>query len=708
MSEPRAREGPFSTPEDRLDDQSLYFNREISWLAFNRRVLEEARDRSWPLLERFKFLGIFHSNLDEFFMIRVSGLHEQLEAAITGRSPDGLSAEQQLEKIREIVREDVALASDLLIGDLLPRLAEEGIRLLAWKDVDEERRRNLTRYFEKVVFPILTPLAFDPAHPFPFLSNLSLSLAVQLSHGEGRRPRFARVKVPSSIPRFVPLSGGPLRSSTEFVLLEDLIEAHLDHLFPGMKVLAASSFRVTRDADLDVLEEEANDLLRSVAENVRRRRFGAAVRLEVESGCAEKVRELLQSQLELDEEDVYAVDGTLAECDLLAVTRLDRADLKDAPFVPASKALFSQRGEAFDRIRKGDVLLHHPYDSFDPVLRFLEDAAADPDVLAIKMTLYRTGADSPIVAALTRAAENGKQVAVLVELQARFDEEKNILWARALERAGVHVAYGVEGLKTHAKIALVVRREGASMRRYVHFGTGNYNPVTAAVYTDLGLFTARPEFGHDASELFNFLTGFSEQRRFKVLTLAPFSLHTKVLSLIDGQTTRAREGKPARIVAKMNSLVDPPVIQALYRASKAGVQIDLGIRGICCLRPGVSKVSENIRVASVVGRFLEHSRAFSFGPPGEEEIFIASADWMPRNFFRRVELMVPILEEATKEKIRQEVFEPFLSDNSRARDLLSDGTYVRRSPPAGGPVLDAQQSLIEPLSRRGLRAVPSP
>ena len=707
MSEPRAKEGAFSTPEDRFDDHALYFNREISWLAFNRRVLEEARDRSWPLLERFKFLGIFHSNLDEFFMIRVSGLHEQLEAAITERSPDGLSAEQQLEKIREIVRDDVALASEVLIGDLLPRLAEEGIRLLAWEEVDAERRRNLTRYFEKVVFPILTPLAFDPAHPFPFLSNLSLSLAVQLSDGEGRRPRFARVKVPSSLPRFVPLSGGPLGSSTEFVLLENLIEAHLDDLFPGMKVLAASYFRVTRDADLDIREEEANDLLRSVAENVRRRRFGAAVRLEVESRCAERVRKLLQSQLELDEDDVYAVDGALGECDLQAVTRLDRTDLKDAPFVPASTTLFSRRGEAFDRIREGDVLLHHPYDSFDPMLHFLEDAAGDPNVLAIKMTLYRTGADSPIVAALTRAAENDKQVAVLVELQARFDEEKNIHWARALERAGVHVAYGVEGLKTHAKIALVVRREGSAMRRYVHFGTGNYNPITAATYTDLGLFTARPEFGHDASELFNFLTGFSEQRRFKLLTLAPFSLHEKVLALIDGQTARAREGKPARIVAKMNSLVDASVIQALYRASRAGVEIDLGIRGVCCLRPGVPKVSETIRVASVVGRFLEHSRAFAFGPAGEEEIFISSADWMPRNFYRRVELMIPILEEGAKEKIRQEVFEPFVTDNSRARDLQPDGSYVRRTPPPGAPVHDAQQSLIERLARRGLHAVPS-
>jgi polyphosphate kinase len=707
MSEPRVTHGAFPVPEDRFGDESLYFNREISWLAFNRRVLEEARDAAWPLLERFKFLGIFFANLDEFFMIRVSGLHEQLEAAISERSPDGLSASQQLAKIREIVRADLTAANETLKTDLLPQLEKSGIRLRSWEEIDAEKREALTRYFENVVFPVLTPLAFDPAHPFPFLSNLSLSLAVQLSDGEGRRPQFARVKVPPSLSRFVPISGGPLRSAEEFILLEDLIAAHLDDLFPGMKVLGACCFRVTRDADLVIREEEANDLLRSVAENVRQRRFGAAVRLEVDTSCSEKVRELLRSQLELDAEDVYAVDGDLGECDLQAVTRLDRPDLKDSPVVPASRTLFSRRGEAFERIREEDVLLHHPYDSFEPLLRFLGDAADDPDVLAIKMTLYRTGADSPVVAALTRAAENGKQVAVLVELQARFDEEKNIHWARALEHAGVHVAYGVEGLKTHAKLALVVRREGTEMRRYVHIGTGNYNPVTAAVYTDLGLFTASTQFGHDASEVFNFLTGFSNKRRFRLLTLAPFYLHEKVLGLIDRQREIAGEGKPARIVAKMNSLVDPQIIAALYRASRAGVEIDLAIRGICCLRPGVPNVSETIRVSSVVGRLLEHSRAFSFGVGDEEEIYISSADWMPRNFFRRVELMAPVLQESAKEKIRREVFEPFLTDNSRARDLQADGTYVRRIPAAGEPVRDAQQSLIDRLARRGLRAVPA-
>ncbi|MGH9367351.1 MAG: polyphosphate kinase 1, partial [Thermoanaerobaculia bacterium] len=683
---------------------SLYFNREISWLAFNRRVLEEALDTSWPLLERLKFLSIVHSNLDEFFMIRVSGLHEQLEAAVTERSADGLSPHEQLRTIGEVVRTDLALASAALKDDLLPRLSECGIRVVSWTDIDAERRKELTAYFEGVVFPILTPLAFDPAHPFPFVSNLSLSLAVELAEKEEGRVFFARVKVPPSLPRFVPLPGNTPRSC-EFLLLEDLVEAHLSQLFPGMKIRGASSFRVTRDADIEIREEEAGDLLRSVAENVRRRRFGAAIRLEVDARSPQTVRDLLRAQLELDAEDVYESAGPLAVSDCLAVQRLERPDLKDAPFLPAAGSLFARPGDSFETIRQRDVLLHLPYDSFDPVLGFLEDAAADPDVLAIKMTLYRTGSDSPIVAALTRAAENGKQVAVLVELQARFDEEKNIQWARSLERAGVHVAYGVEGLKTHAKIALVVRREGASMRRYVHIGTGNYNGVTSKIYTDLGLFTARADFGHDASQLFNFLTGFSKRTRYKRLTVAPFGLHEKVLSLIDREAQKAREGKPASIVAKMNSLVDPSAIRALYRASEAGVPVTLAVRGICCLRPGVPGVSDNIAVSSVVGRFLEHSRAFSFGVGEEEEIYISSADWMPRNFFRRVELMAPILDEKAKEKVRQEVFEPLEKDNSRARDLRSDGVYVRRTPSAGETPFDAQQGLIDRLARRGLRAV---
>jgi polyphosphate kinase len=694
-----------AAPEDRLKDRSLYFNREISWLAFNRRVLEEALDPSWPLLERVKFLSIFHSNLDEFFMIRVSGLHDQLEASVTERSADGLSPTEQLRAICEIVRRDVALALKTLTEDVLPKLSEKGVRILPWDQIETERRKELTAYFENVVFPVLTPLAFDPAHPFPFVSNLSLSLAVELSEKEDGRPHFARVKVPPSLPRLVPIP--PEGSGTsDFLLLESLVEAHLPQLFPGMKIRGASAFRVTRDADLEIREDEAGDLLRSVAENVRRRRFGAASRLEVDNRCSERVRELLRDQLELDADDVYEMAGPLAVSDLLALGKLERPDLKDGPFPAASSTLFPAPGSAFDTIRKGDVLLHHPYDSFDPVMRFLEDAATDPDVLAIKMTLYRMGADSPVVAALARAAENGKQVAVLVELQARFDEEKNIQWAQSLERAGVHVAYGVEGLKTHTKIALVVRREGSSMRRYVHVGTGNYNRATSKVYTDLGLFTARPEFGHDASELFNFLTGFSKRTKYKRLSVAPFSLHEKILSSIDREAEKAREGRPASIVAKMNALVDANVIRALYRASGAGVPITLSVRGICCLRPGVPGISDRISVSSVVGRFLEHSRCFSFGVGEEEEIYISSADWMPRNFFRRVELMVPILDEKAKEKIRQEVLDPILKDNCRARDLQTDGEYLRRVAPTGEPPFDSHQTLLDRLARRGLRAVP--
>ena len=694
------------TPDDRLEDHSLYFNREISWLAFNRRVLEEALEPSWPLLERIKFLAIFHSNLDEFFMIRVSGLHEQLEASVTERSADGLSAPEQLRLIREIVLHDADLAMRTLREDLQPKLAEAGVRILAWEDIEPERRKELASYFESVVFPVLTPLAFDPAHPFPFVSNLSLSLAVELSERKEKRAAFARVKVPASLPRFVPVPGAP-EKMLEFVPLEKLVEANLDRLFPGMEILGASAFRVTRDADIEIREDEAGDLLRSMADNLRRRRFGAAIRLEVEERCPENVRELLRTQLELEPDDVYAIDGPLGAADLLSVLKLDLPDLKDTPFLPASRTIFDPPADVFETIRKGDILLHHPYDSFDPVLRFLEEAAADKDVLAIKMTLYRVGADSPMVAALARAAENGKQVAVLVELKARFDEENNIQWARSLERAGVHVAYGVGGLKTHAKIALVVRREGNTMRRYVHIGTGNYNRLTARVYTDLGLFTARADFGHDASELFNFLTGFSKKTKYRRLSVAPFSLHDKVIALIDRESEKARLGQPASIVAKINALVDPSVIRALYRASRAGVPILLSVRGICCLRPGVPGVSDEIQVTSVVGRFLEHSRVFSFGVGEEEEIYISSADWMPRNFYRRVEIMTPILDEKAKEKVRQEVLEPIRADNTRAQDLQSDGTYLTREPAVNDPIFDTQQTLLDRLARRGLKAVPA-
>jgi polyphosphate kinase len=698
--------GGSQTPDDRLEDHALYFNREISWLAFNRRVLEEALDPSWPLFERVKFLAIFHSNLDEFFMIRVSGLHEQLEAAVAERSADGLSAQEQLRLIREIVERDAGAAMHLLRDELQPKLAEAGVRILGWDEIDADRKKELGAWFESVVFPVLTPLAFDPAHPFPFVSNLSLSLAVELADKKDKKPAFARVKVPPSLSRFVPVPGAPGKT-LEFVLLENVIEANLDRLFPGMVILGASAFRVTRDADIEIREDEAGDLLRSMTDNLRRRRFGAAIRLEVEQRCSEHVRELLRTQLELDPGDVYEIDGPLGAADLMSVMKLDVPNLKDAALLPASRSLFDAPSDVFEIIRRGDVLLHHPYDSFDPVQRFLEAAADDRDVLAIKMTLYRVGADSPMVAALARAAENGKQVAVLVELKARFDEENNIQWARSLERAGVHVAYGVEGLKTHAKIALVVRREGAAMRRYVHIGTGNYNRLTARVYTDVGLFTSRADFGHDASELFNFLTGFSKKTRYKRLAVAPFALHDRLVALIDREAEKAREGKPAAILAKLNALVDATVIRALYRASQAGVPIDLAIRGICCLRPGVAGVSEGIRVSSVVGRFLEHSRVFAFGVGDEEEIFISSADWMPRNFYRRVELMTPILDEKAKEKLRQEILEPIRSDNCRARDLQSDGTYLRRRPAGDEAEVDTQGAILDRLARRGLKAVPT-
>ena len=698
--------GGGQTPDDRLEDRSLYFNREISWLAFNRRVLEEASDARWPLFERVKFLAIFHSNLDEFFMIRVSGLHEQLEASVAERSADGLSAQEQLRLIREIVERDAGEAMRLLREELQPKLAEAGIRIRPWEDLDAERQKELCAYFESVVFPVLTPLAFDPAHPFPFVSNLSLSLAVELADKKEKKPAFARVKVPPSLSRFVPVPGTTGREQ-EFVLLEKLIEANLDRLFPGMVIHGASAFRVTRDADIEIREDEAGDLLRSMTDNLRRRRFGAAIRLEVEERCSERVRELLRGQLELEPEDVYEVRGPLGAADLMSIMKLDRPDLKDAPFLPASRSIFDPPVDVFETIRKGDILLHHPYDSFDPVLRFLEAAADDRDVLAIKMTLYRVGADSPMVAALARAAENGKQVAVLVELKARFDEENNIQWARSLERAGVHVAYGVEGLKTHAKIALVVRREGTAMRRYVHVSTGNYNRLTARVYTDVGLFTSRADFGHDASELFNFLTGFSKKTRYKRLAVAPFALHDRLIALIDREAEKAREGKPSAILAKLNALVDPAVIRALYRASQAGVPIDLSVRGICCLRPDVPGVSDGIRVSSVVGRFLEHSRVFSFGAGDDQEIYISSADWMPRNFYRRVELMTPILDEKAREKLRQEILEPIRTDNCRARDLQSDGTYLRRQPAANEQGVDTQEALLDKLARRGLKAVPA-
>jgi polyphosphate kinase len=702
-------------PAADLTNPALYLNRETSWLAFNARVLDQALDTRWPLLERLKFLAIYSSNLDEFFMIRVSGLHEQLEAAaLVEASPDGLSAREQLTRIGQIVRAHLETAAGLLADELLPTLAGQGIRIHDWASLDAETKRLARKYFRRSVFPVVTPLAVDPGHPFPFLSNLSLSLAVEARDPETKERKFARIKVPEILPRFVPFeafdaalvrpaaAGEP---SSDFLPLEQLLAANLDELFPGMEILGTYPFRVTRDMDFDILEDEAHDLLSIVDREVRRRRFGACVRLEVAAGIPERVRRLLIEKLAIDEEDVYESSGPLGLRALMSIAGLGRPDLRDPPFVARLPAELSDKSDLFAVIRKGDVLLHHPYDSFGPVLSFLRQAADDPDVLAIKMTLYRTGSNAEVVRLLIRAAENHKQVAVSVEIKARFDEENNIAWARALERAGAHVFFGHAELKTHAKAALVVRREGERLRRYVHLGTGNYNEGTSRLYTDLGLFTADPEFGEDLSEFFNGLSGFSKKATHRKLAVAPTALAEAILARIEAQTERARAGKPAAIFAKLNALVDVRVIQALYRASGAGVPITLCVRGVCCLRPGVPGVSENIRVLSILGRFLEHERVFLFGPPGEEQLFLSSADWMPRNLHRRVEIMFPVEAPALREQIRQEVIEPALADNAFAYDMDADGGYTRRTPPEGAQARGAQAEVFDRIVRRTLQVV---
>ena len=683
-------------------------NRELSWLDFNQRVLEEARDERWPLLERLKFLCISESNLDEFFMIRVSGLRDQLSADLTEMSDDGLTAREQLMLVRKGVLAMVAEQRACLHEDLLPRLAAAGISVLSWADLDDERKEAARTFFRKNVLPVLTPLAVDPGHPFPFLSNLSLNLAIEARNPETGEVKFARVKMPPSVPRLLSLRTvveGKKKvkaARAEFLLLESLVQANLDELFPGLEILASYLFRITRDADIEIQEDEASDLLATIEQEVRRRRFGAVVRVEVTPQTPKRMRKLLMRQLEVSESDIYEVAGILGAADLMALLKLERRDLKDAPFTPAlPPALSSPDVSMFQAIRQGDILLHHPYDSFGPVVDLIEEAADDPKTLAIKMTLYRTSSDSPVIPALIRASENGKQVAVLVELKARFDEENNIVWAKALERAGIHVVYGVVGLKTHAKIALVVRREKDEIRRYVHLGTGNYNPATAKVYTDLGLLTCRPEFGEDATRLFNTLTGLATRTKYNRVVTAPRDLHRTVLDWISRETAHARAGRPARIRAKLNALVDTAVVEALYEASQAGVPIDLIVRGVCCLVPGVPGVSETIRVRSIVGRFLEHSRFFLFENGGEPEVWASSADWMPRNFFRRVETAFPIVEPELGRQL-SDAFDVMMADNARSRALRPDGSYERRQPGRGVHALVSQAFFLVKSRRRVL------
>ncbi len=678
-----------------LDDPSLFYSRELSWLEFNDRVLEEAIDERNPLLERLKFMAIFSTNLDEYFMIRVAALKQQVAAEVHKRSNDGRLPAEQLAAISERLRPSLERFAALLRDDLMPALEREGIAIVKYADLSEERRTELRALYDARVFPVLTPLAVDQGHPFPYISNLSLSLGVEMYEAtdDGPELHFARVKVPPSLPRLIPIPAEEGRH--HFVMLEDVIAHNLDALFPGMEIRASYCFRVTRDADLDLQEDEADDLLRMIESELRKRRFGEPVRLEVEAAMPERLRAMLLQALSLREVDLYALGAVLGTNDLFTLVNLDRPDLHDEPFTPAIPKRLVRESDIFAAIREGDILLHHPYESFDPVVQFVKAAANDPHVLAIKQTLYRTSGDSPIVNALVEAAENGKQVAALIELKARFDEENNIHWARNLERVGAHVVYGFPGMKVHAKVILVVRDEPDGIRRYVHFGTGNYNDKTARIYTDLSLFTCRPELGVDVTHLFNRLTGFSKTTKYEKLLVAPTTLRSGFIELIERETEHALAGRPSGIVAKLNAISDRRMVQSLYRASQAGVPIELIVRGMCELRPGVPGVSETIRVRSIVGRFLEHSRIFAFANAGSRELFMGSADWMGRNLDRRVETIVPVLDETLRDYICSGILDMLERDNCKARYLLSDGTYTRRMPEAGEPLFCAQSALLD-------------
>lgn len=703
--------------EPSLTDPQYYFSREMSWLEFNNRVLHEAFDPRTPLLERCKFMAIFSSNLDEYFMVRISALKQQVEAKVSQLSSDGRTPQEQLDAVSDRLRPMVIKQHRHFEQALRPQLANQGIYLLDYMDLNQEQRIYLQRYFDEQIFPVLTPLAVDPSHPFPYISNLSLNLAVVIQDPDTEEEYFARVKVPKVLPRFLQLPEELcLRhkgqcSTWAGVPLEQVVAHNLESLFPGMNIQEYYPFRITRNADLELEEDEADDLMLAIEQELRKRRFGGSVvRLEIQSSTPAAVREMLIQEMSLAESDVYEVEGMLGLSDLMSFLSLPRPELKDAPWSPVTPTRLrrlSQPGsdrngaeaedgeDFFSLIRKQDLMVHHPYQSFSgTVQRFIMQAAHDPDVLAIKMTLYRTSGDSPILNALIAAAENGKQVAVLVELKARFDEENNINWARKLEKVGVHVVYGLVGLKTHTKIALVVRREDNRIRRYVHIGTGNYNPKTARIYTDIGLLSCRDELGADLTDLFNYLTGYSRQHSYRKLLVAPVNLRDRMLSLIAREIENCKNGFPSRIVAKMNALVDKRIITALYEASQAGVQIDLIIRGICCLRPGVKGISENIRVVSIVGRFLEHSRIFYFHNRGEDEVFIGSADWMPRNLDRRVEAVVPV-DDSDLKKDLQEILGIMLSDNRHAWELQPNGRYIQRRPAAECPELSSQKTLME-------------
>ena len=656
------------------DQRAPILNRELSWIEFNARVLHEARDARNPLLERVKFLAIFASNLDEFFQVRVSGLRRQVQAGASPHTPDAMTPAQQLDAIRDRVRGLVAEHSAIWTS-IHEELSAEGVEILDYDEVPEHHE-GLRRRFHDEIFPVLTPLAVDPGHPFPYISTLSLSIAVGLRDPESGETRFARVKIPPILPRLVAVE------RDKFVLLDQVIEANLDELFRGMEILETHLFRVTRDADITVEEDEADDLLLAIEEEVRRRRFGQAVRLEVERSMPELTRQILVKGIGVLDEDSFEVAGMLDLTALWQLVDLDRQDLKSVPYSPVVPARLQppdddEPADLFAQMRAGDILLHHPYESFTAsVERFVTQAAEDPDVLTIKQTLYRTSGDSPIIGALIDAAGRGKQVVVLVEIKARFDEANNIIWARKLEQAGAHVVYGLVGLKTHSKVLLVVRREGSGLRRYVHIGTGNYNSKTARLYVDLGILSARDELGADVTDLFNTLTGQSRQRVFRRLLVAPITLRSRFLEMVEREVAVARSGQPARIVLKVNSLVDTQIIEALYEASKAGVDIDIIARGACCLVPGVPGASDRIRVRSIVGEFLEHSRIFMFGNGGRPEWYIGSADLMERNLDRRVEVVTPVEDHGAQARLAR-IIDVMLADDRRSWQLLSDGRWLR-------------------------------
>jgi polyphosphate kinase len=691
-------------------DPSLYLNRELSWLAFNARVLHEAFDARNALLERVKFLSIFSANLDEFYMVRVAGLRRQIAAGVQQVPADGLTPSQQLDAITEHVADLMEQQRKCLYEVLLPELAQHGIELNSMNDLDDTERQRINAFFESQVFPVLTPLAVDPGHPFPYISNLSLSIAVQVNDPATGITRLARIKVPKSLPRWVAFG-----RENHFVPLEQVIGAHLDALFPGMEIRGFSTFRVTRYSDLELADaDEDDDLLTMIEEQVFQRRFAEVVRVEVDRDIPRELRDLILAEVledqppempNLTESDLVETGPLLDLGDLMSLATMNIPELRDPPFIPVTPPeLRDQTRSIFDAIRENDILVHHPFDSFSATVEhFLTAAARDPNVLAIKMTLYRTSGDTEIVRALTEAAQRGKQVAVMIELQARFDEVNNIAWARTLEGFGVHVAYGLPGLKTHSKTVLVIRKEADGIRRYAHIGSGNYNSQTARVYTDLGLFTADPSIGADLTDLFNSLTGFSRQNSFRNLLVAPRNMRQRFTEMVDREAEHARGGRPGRIIAKMNSVVDPEIIRHLYDASQAGVNIDLIVRGICCLRPGIPGISDNIKVVSIVGRFLEHSRIYYFGNDGNEEIYFGSADWMPRNFDRRVEVIAPIGNRQLHPRVRS-LLETCLADNRQAWDLQSDGSYVQRKPGAN-PVVSTHERLLQ--NSWGLMALPA-